>query len=290
MKIPHLEDYLITTDPAASSELMTALYHDIYHDSNLGQLTIKYDGYLVVIGKENGRFFISNKSFFNKTPIKFFSVSEIMNHPKWVDAKKKKLSMYFEYLKDLHILEGEIKTIEIIGCPYTKTGESTARPNILEYKFQWNPLDWNFQFIDHQYQFIQKTYKPVDFGWDQFYDLLNFQPACGLLSSKRFADFSKLVNSCIRDNISIDCVAHTNPEYFTTIKNYKNLKSLKKRLLDDLYQSYCNPHVTVMVDNKLTNQHEGFVYKYKDTRVKLIDRYHFSRLNFSDDTIRGWTK
>jgi hypothetical protein len=72
---------------------------------------------------------------------------------------------------------------------------------------------------------------------------------------------------------------------------HNHITLLKKAAISSM-----NRDQTIRTFLRLTNgsyretNHEGYAFSCDGTIVKLVDRYEFSRANFSNDIIKGWNR
>lgn len=134
--IEHLEDILFES-PQRVKEILL----DIVDDMEAGRydnFSVKIDGSpSIIIGVEDGQFFVATKSLFNKVPVKYTKLSEF-DSIKDPDLKDKLLSVFTNYEGTIQdgIYQGDLlfteKTVELDS--EDQETFITFRPNILVYR------------------------------------------------------------------------------------------------------------------------------------------------------------
>lgn len=143
-RIPHIEDLIFS--------LPLYKVNDFIKNINDSYKTLKCDGSpACVIGVLNNRFFVSTKSFFNKTPIINYTIDDIhQNHKKEV---AKKLSVLYE------MYNGKI-TSGIFGCDLLFTEDNKQYDIINDNKgirFKANIINYFIPTYNNFYEKINRA-------------------------------------------------------------------------------------------------------------------------------------
>jgi hypothetical protein len=293
----HLEDLALFHDTDEYCEMLTALLFDVYRGTSLGNLTVKYDGSpCIVFGYKNRQPFISTKSFFNKTPKFFFNEQEMIDDG-MPEAKRKKLVFYLERIKDIlhYTVRGRAQdswfAADVLKDPFCMLDDVWSRPNIIEYDFSWLTSDFVFSIHttdDYNIQYTNIIPNNINNTVYLQNSGENIIPSINLImhmkddfrmykTESEAKDTLKAINACIRDGKTL----------YSTSPEHGQLIYLKKKILNHLHSMDSSGMGLPRYKGEPTN-HEGYVYKYKNVAVKLVDRLEFSMRNFNKDFTRAW--
>ena len=316
-KIEHLEDLAFSLWDCDLIEIEVALLMWLA-GIDTGQMSVKLDGSpAVVFGKMDGKCFLSTKSYFNKTPIKWHSKEEIEasgRDPKLIE----KLLFYWDCLglndlpfnpdDDRAYYNGEIYMGDIMADFTCKT-EHGYRPNIIEYR----GLDPHYGFFTpgfcinvhtelgtqsktgHYFNTVGGKLYPKERITEVGDRIKLFMPKDdihGPCTTKEHLDAcKKAINSILREEDCPQGWFYLVPGYVETksTANWRRLHDLKMYILDILNKEKHYRKMEPYINGEPCN-HEGYVFTYKGRQIKLVDRWEFSRRNFSMTQDRGWVK
>lgn len=292
--VPHLEDLVWSLSVEELQEILTALVFCVGgHDT--GKLQIKYDGIFIAVGKDERGFFVAGKGFLNKNPIKFYSIEELTQPD--ASAKYEKLAAVFNVFRSnrYKMMRGAVFTGDLMW--YNKSFKKGFQPNIINYQFNWLPYDdyelgiaWHNDYIqlkDSVCTLPNYVYAKMP-NFEKLLRQVNLQKAIyeadQHFSKKDIALIKKAYNQEIRSGEKWEWPKEVSYSYSHIIR-HRNVIKLKKEILQYLHS--LEPHFTCSINDKPTT-HEGFIFRYKDHVIKLVDREVFSRANFNQETSRGW--
>lgn len=144
--IDHIEDTLFTengyerTYEALKQFVKSSLKKD-------GNMTLKIDGSIsIIVGFDSDEFFISTKSFFNKTPKLAKSHQDIEEHfnPEIHDKLKAIFDSYKNMDKTDIVYQGDLLFIKELSDSYKETPDLVSfKANVVEYSFGQNSIYYN---------------------------------------------------------------------------------------------------------------------------------------------------
>lgn len=122
--IQHLEDLLLTEGPAFVSNVINDIIADDY------EVSIKYDGApAIIFGTDDQGTFVATKSYFNKTPKKFYSREQILAGTPGLELGVK-LCEAFRAICECHIPKGNIYWGDLL---FWANQYETFKPNVVRY-------------------------------------------------------------------------------------------------------------------------------------------------------------
>jgi hypothetical protein len=321
--IPHLEDLAFYANPSEIKELMAALIFKL-QGHKVGELTIKFDGApALVFGKDEQGLFVATKGYYNKARQLYRSLDEIedSNRPQGV---KDKLFMLYElitgpgsyipgsttYFGDFLFMNG-----------YEQEASRSFKPNIIEYTSDYIDLSrFKMGIAIHGVEFCggrlpemnefamashgppARIYQPdVRIKVDGLLEGINLSPYLNmpLYTSEIEGDEAKIktmrkwMNTLVKENHNYTRRL-IKPLKLQELDNIENnlhtLVAFKELVLFILNRGKHNTFPHKMYLNGAPTTHEGYVFRYKDFVVKLVDRFVFSKANFDESTPRGWSK
>lgn len=317
-----MEDLALHLDYKELLEITSALIHACYGE-RIGHLSIKYDGCpAIVFGRtDDGDEFISTKSYFNKTPILYKSEEEIKTSGR-DPVLIEKLLFYWQHLSwTFRGLEnGRIFSADVLCDPWSRTPLG-CRPNIIEYRPKefaglrgyWKYWEYMKLHLAIHTEIISGEEKPADslsnsisgmsteiYGLDSLKqsgignlldDMTFLQFIPDLAKEKtHFDKCKKKINDVLRNADHHQSWWMDVPLTVEGIqtRNWSLLHDIKMQLLYHLDKHAHKPFDTFLDDKEIGG--EGYVFRYKDYCIKLVDRYEFSKRNFDQSTPRGWKR
>ena len=293
--IHHLEDLIFFHPYEVVNEFISALRFNLQGES-IGDLKIKVDGSPCVYwGDYDNRFFVSNKSYLNKDPVRYFSVDEI-EKGKMPEPVKDKLIVLFNNLKITH-RPGLVYGAELL---FSSRDRTSFQPNIIKYIPSVDISKYNLGLaihskfaygtkvrtigtynIENVYCFPMEVDLPgivPQIMWD--YSLTSYDVPSKIVASVHM----KAVNKALREG-----GFHDSPLRDDTKIVVSELVDLKKDILELLYKGRHNSYPCRMYIDNVKTTHEGYVFSYGGITAKLVDRNVFSKANFNPETSRGWS-
>lgn len=322
--IPHLEDLAFLANPAEIKELMAALIFNI-QGHNVGELSIKYDGApALVFGRDTNplSFFVATKGYFNKTPLLYRSIDEIENSNLRQEVKDKLFMLLDIISKDYSLPPGITYFGDFLFMNgYGQSAKGSFQPNIIKYSSSYVDFSKYLMGIAiHGVEFCKarcsalkdsnpsdKIYTP-NVNYIQYDDLgadkVNWGP---YLNQKIFSPETLFdtaddkMNKAMRSyfNTIVKLEKQYDRKFIKTYKyqgfdnveeNLHNLIVFKYEVLARLRRGKHERYPLTMSISGEPSTHEGYVFRYKDQVVKLVDRFVFSKANFDQTTDRGWKK
>lgn len=309
--IIHLEDAVFFLTPEEIMELMSAMILHVGAKQRIGSLTVKYDGTCLVFGNQDG-FFVSDQGYFNKTPRRFRSLDEIYDY-NCPTGKKNKLLTSFALLEREKIRPELVFHADWLFDALTLLDGKTFQPNIITYKSRF-PLDsyrmglavhsqiycgqetdsqWVGKYADVLWAPAHLPYTGGDFsGYEKLFQLVSrIDHTKHELSKETIAELRKYLNTCVREH---DYYSHEHLKKFhdkglnslafnlDILVRFKYLLLMRLNLIAEEHKYF-----ETSIGEELA-PHEGFVFRFKDHKVKLVDRYRFSKKNFDQSAVRGW--
>jgi hypothetical protein len=301
--IMHLEDIAFSYPLEDILEIMSALTMAVGGEK-VGDLNIKYDGTALVFGNKDG-FFISDHAYSNKEPLLYRSDDDIFNR-EYNDEKTRKLLLAFELLKHRY-QNGVVYHADWLFDEWSMVDDNTFQPNIIQYRRRSHLRDYRLGIAVHTQEFcgVDRATDwnssnpdiycaPVSFKVDElkgYKSLFSLQRELKLHDSidpKAVKTMRSHLNTCIKGNDSytkeqLVALGHTN-----LIFNLDILIRFKYILLQHLDSVNGRKNQFDMTIAGEQCPHEGYVFRYKGQKVKLVDRYRFSKRNFDPNIRRGW--
>ena len=315
LHITHPEDLVFDGKDAVQNviEVFRSAFNDYNQEENC--ISVKYDGApAIVFGKDitNGRFFVGTKSVFNKGIKKICYTNECIDY---YYSDKENLSYILKLcLKYLPRVSG-VYQADFIGEGDGETTEFT--PNTITYKFDNAPTEniimaahtcyvgdsfddmialpqssltlWgkNVHWVDatvsiNEEQIFEEAFR---YSMDAIVDKLecmddNDFPVFDTKIEK--TRLMKLINSYIRDGriLNAEDLSKETDIDFNVFELWELIANAKLVLLNRYLP---NPNIECFVNNRPVN-HEGIVILNIENvmRIKLVDRYEFSRANFNN--------
>lgn len=305
--ILHLEDAVFFLSSDEIRELASALLIHL-SGTNTGSLNIKYDGApALVFGNREG-FFLSNKSYFNKEPVYYRSIEEIKAaglHPDHED----KLVYAFRTLKgerifpDLVLYADWLFDMRTLNVEDEKT---SFQPNVIEYSrrglgkyvlglavhsqafcgmesaSRWTPISPK---IYHAPVHLSDLEMPTT----ALFSMISQIPDYETLSLQEARAHQREMNRLVREysDYSADNLLNFDENMRKAIDSLAVIKYCILGYLDK--RGNKDSGLTMKIGDEPTT-HEGFVFRYKHYKIKLVDRFRFSKKNFDPETRRGWTR
>ncbi len=306
--ILHFEDLAFTTYSPQIIEVVSALFHNLQGE-NIGQLSLKIDGSpCVVFGRDvEGYAFVSTKSFFNKTPILYRTQEEILNSKK-PDRVKRILMNLLVYVDTLKIMHGMTLAGDYLFHYSDLIDDHSFQQNIIKYFSKTSMRRWHFGIALHKKIFcgteipltgdetLPGIYVPKMFTHQQpqnpntgiLFDKLMDLSFGSDIDPKVAKAWIQAVNKHVRENDNYDDLIFRRR---ASLNNFFVLDDLKKDILEMLNENAKAYHQFGLMPyiNGQESTHEGWVFKYRDYTVKLVDRFKFSKLNQDESTERGWS-
>lgn len=302
MKIRHFEDLVLDPDTLLP-ELIHSFVEDLMCDKP--KFTHKIDGICMVYGlawtqvedeygdlEDDLRPFVSGKKFFNKKSIRYFSKEDILNSSEHEEMKKKLLVFFDHTMKYMYFSTAvgkEIyKTFEFMGF----ANEKICKPNIIEYHRD-DPNIANPKFIPHTDYKIKAndipyhTLKDIILGAEKITDIWCtngcnkvLDPSIIKIINIRLRETDLSMKEILRDINRKSVSFGYSSNIFLAAYELKNL--VMGCLPDYHYRTTYN-------GEDIPN--EGYIWhSEKYGMVKLVHREIFSRINFRDDSSRGWKR
>lgn len=314
--IPHLEDiaFLQTTDEIV--EIAAALVMNVgAAEHSVGSISIKYDGTAMVFGNQDG-FFISDNGYFNKVPRRWRSVEEI-HEANMDDSKTRKFLNAFAILSQRKYRPEMVYYADwLFDINTLQQDGRTFQPNIIEYKCKYDLRDLYrlglavhtqaYCGVENTARFIPAALEtaPILFPPTEikiYNELRNYKRLYRLLTDITHSNaqldkatiqlLRKSLNSIVRRFDYYDrrhLETFIQKDYDFLAYNLDILIRLKYMLLMRLNVIAKEYTIFEMRIGGEPTPHEGFVFRFKDHKVKLVDRFKFSKMNFDQNTKRGW--
>ena len=315
----HLEDLVLNNGIKGASDALSFL--ESLQDSltssseNAVNATVKWDGApAIVVGRTDNKLFVSTKSYFNKTPVMYYSPKEIDAadlNPDLADKLKRAL----HFLKDLSIGPNTVIQGDFL---YTKDDIKTQvidsktylifHPNTIVYAV---PKDSELanQILQSEIGIVFHTtvshgMKPFKMRWVQSLDKVwmidaEYQDLSGSAtmtkneakSLKKELDLAN--DSMNRVDTRASVIAFSKLPLYRVASIFEtqmHIAKAKKIIINKLNKA--SKLSTFLKTNKgfrVTGE-EGYVaIDRKGNTVKLVDRLEFSYSNFNDEIVKGWT-
>lgn len=296
--IEHLEDLVFTMPKEELYALTTALVRHVYIGEKSGSLSIKMDGRpSIVFGTdENWEVFVSTKSFFNKNPVMYKSKKDIqvVEDPEL----RKKLEYYLDYFTKnrmyLQAYAGKVTwyQADILRDPFNENATNVISYNFDKLFFK-DDLKFVFTIIARNDYIASRSripgeYTPmlsvdkVDYSKvmeiDEQLRLYRKVPKRVAKTKKEATELKKAVNLGIR--LGED---RTHLSVLEFEPHFSSLKIIKEDILQFLKENATMSHKCYYRGKRCDD--EGYVFKYGDMLVKLIDRPVFSKRNFDKNDL-----
>lgn len=340
--LDHIEDVFLLEGTSAVHQLTTELVN------NNASISLKWDGSpSIVAGRtEDGVAFIATKSYFNKIPVFYKSISELDTLEDVNLRNKLRVVLTAIQMGDVFepgtVMQGDLM---FYGQTVKEDGPFTFQPNVIRYTVHPNaqPEGFNQKYHGVAWHTVLSGTAPskMMYIWSLPIELAFEVPSyiepiaenpevdeyLEKLPRKLLVQYT---NHCIRNNATIDfCSA--NFLQFIHLKYQKEIDAVKTQASKDkkalelqtLFASLFETDLVAIqkffiqlerwkhrllqiLNNSVQTDfetsverldgtiepcaHEGFVAITNYGSFKLVDRYTFSRLNFSNDVVRGWSK
>lgn len=279
-------------------------------------LYTKYDGSpSFIIGNDDEGFFVSTKSFFNKKPVRYRTIDEIMQSRRAPVLKDKLFEIYhdFQDAKFEGVIQGDLLfTRETV---FPKDGYQCFHPNTLIYgipKEFWG-TGWSIGVALHtsydrnlnptfgppQIETPTRIFNanieanilslPYDFGpLLEAYNNISMNDHWHILDVG--LDLQKKMNGIIRSGArDIDWTKHFVDDELKRVVRFIQEATVLKHALINNTTSKMNLKTWVRNgDIWHDTQQEGYVAVDGGDAVKLVNRENFSSFNFSPAISKGW--
>ena len=273
---------------------------DWFYEPN-STISTKLDGSPALVwgtNPENGKFFISTKSAFNKRKIRLcYNEEDIFTHFGHQPKVAQILITCLKYLpRTENVYQGDF-----IGFG---SGMDTFKPNTITYKFP-GPVQQDIIICPHTYytgdKLPEMVAHPITSKFTSTKHVLFVQPKvelnpyredledvckfakqmstlCEFVSEKKAGQIKKEINDCIREQrvVNEDEIA----EKCDCDKNLIRLWKLVKSIKDDLFLFIHDESVIECFINGEGSFHEGYVITNQFGTFKVVDRETFSHHNF----------
>ena len=298
----HLEDLVFFHDREEVVQILSALLHHM-EGFKIGQMTIKYDGApALVFGNKEG-FFLSNKAFFNKNPVWYRSTDEIEYAIKDPEHARK-LTTAFRILKKERIFPGLTFYSDWL-FDYATIGDKCFQPNIIEYHTKHSLEDYRLGLAVHSQEFgtvetASKWYSnnpqiycaPVglpklEMPITKLFGQLASLPFYPRFEPKRIRELRSTLNTQVKNcsEYSVRDLNMPNSYLKLALDILIRFKYDILRYLDEIQETEGTYKLKINGDKATP---EGYVFRYRDYKIKLVDRFGFSKRNFDPATSRGW--
>lgn len=311
--IHHVED-LALIDYRSACAALSALQQQSYK--------IKYDGApALVFGMcpEEDRFFLSTKSYFNKTPKINYSVADIYeNHSKRSPGLAEKLVEIMpamrKFYKDLRCLYKDTSIFQGDLLFYGTPEDGSFTPNTITYKFKGLENSWkdytlgialhtrydNKTGISYQMGHLDdegsnhKVFMPQKEVWN-YHDKALLRLVEDAFSNIKLFDYTTLtrvnpsepikeINYLIRNGIEINEQTLSSALYkynysSEILRFYLELLNYKRLLIEYLDNRTSYDNLKMFIGDKQIG-HEGYVTRAGGSLTKLVHRDIFSYRNF----------
>ena len=281
--IDHPEDKILTGDLSVIGELYSENY-----------ISVKIDGAPAIVwGKhpENGKFFVSTKSAFNKKKIKTcFTKQDVIQH---FGHQKNVVTILINCLNYLPRTEGVYQG-DFLGFG----GNTSYKPNTIEYVFD-EIVTENIIVAPHTYytgdcllyEMEAHSLKEELCGTNEckfvqpFVDRISNKVSVPLISTDNYTFLTEKeavvakqqINALIREGVSLHEVNLIDILGSIQLANlYLMVVEMKNEIMEDLIVYNCPK---AFIEHKQVNQ-EGFVMSTDCGMIKLVNREQFSFANF----------
>jgi len=281
--IDHPEDMILTGDLSVIGELYSENY-----------ISVKIDGAPAIVwGKhpENGKFFVSTKSAFNKKKIKTcFTKQDVIQH---FGHQKNVVTILINCLNYLPRTEGVYQG-DFLGFG----GNTSYKPNTIEYVFD-EIVTENIIVAPHTYytgdcllyEMEAHSLKEELCGTDEckfvqpFVDRISNKVSTPVISTDNYTFLTdkevvvakQQINTLIREGVSLHEVNLIDIFGSIQLANlYLMVVEMKNEIMEDLIVYNCPK---AFIEHKQVNQ-EGFVISTDCGMIKLVNREQFSFANF----------
>lgn len=310
----HLEDVAFYLTTPEIMELMSALILSIGAGQPVGQTSIKYDGTALVFGNRDG-FFLSDAGYKNKQPRLYRCEDDIFDQ-KFDKDRTLKLLIAFNYLSQHRIQPELVYHADWLFDERTLLNDRAFQPNIIRYESRRSLRGSRLGIAVHTQEFCgvnsasawssnhpdvycAQTTLPKDELKD-YASLFNFVRGLKSPNEEGWANEKVKVKDQLRsqlnkmvkanDNYSLDQLAYYSAQGLNFLQiNLDILVRFKYKLLEHLDTIAKDAGFQMSIGEQPTT-HEGYVFRYKDLTVKLVNRYQFSKRNFDPTTSRGWAR
>lgn len=314
MKLIHYEDLYFTHTPDEIYNLTREMLVDMLESTKA--FKTKWDGVCVVMGIDRRGFYVASKKFFNKrSSIRYYSEEDIEQSTEHPEMQKKLLEVFSSPDADRFQRHSWPKGNDpyMVGDFIAYKEDYIGKTNIIEYdlttfctRFRYDYLSepqvvWHTSNLDislhsnvYPFTYIIDIFDrcETDFSEaiDFIYRVLSKADRIYRDEKENLDGISSQINVSLRDTdnsleqILENLLMKPDGFYGDAYYSIKNMIDIKKMFIE-----YHTKHRKQFIQTSYQGKpfpHEGYVWR----NIKFIDREVFSRINFREDSYRGWSR